>query len=288
MDALETGTLSIKARKLEECAVHISRLSIRVMLNGTQYYRVGSHEHILRPDKYLIVNQGQMYRTAFADDHELEMMLVAFQPAFADDILRNMITPEDKLLDDPEQTTLQPVVFFEHTYDLDPQTQYLFSQLRRLMHSGFDERRSFDVDEIYRALILQMLSAHRNISLDLGRLDSLKLSTRVELYRRVHLAREYLDAHTGCRISLEDLSRVACMSPHHFKRTFKRVIGETPHTYHLQKRLDLARHAVSAGVPVHEAGSTAGFENASAFIRLFKSRYGCTPGSYVSQDALKN
>lgn len=42
IEKLETGTLYIDSRHMEETAEHISRLSIRYSLKGEQYYRIGS------------------------------------------------------------------------------------------------------------------------------------------------------------------------------------------------------------------------------------------------------
>ena len=101
MQNLETGVLYIGTKKMEETAEHISRLSIRYSLKGEQYYRVGSNDHVIDPHKYMIVNQGQRYRTAFDSAEDHEMILVAFKPGFAEAVLHDMITPDDQLLDQP-------------------------------------------------------------------------------------------------------------------------------------------------------------------------------------------
>src|SRR6187397_2286313 len=65
MEQLETGTLFIKSKRLEETSDHVSRLSIRCILNGEQHYKVNMHDHRITPDTYLVVNQGQHYKTSF-------------------------------------------------------------------------------------------------------------------------------------------------------------------------------------------------------------------------------
>src|SRR5262245_189307 len=70
MEELETGFLLIRSRQLEETFDHVSRLSIRCMLNGNQYYRVGNHEMLVTAKNYLIVNEGQHYKTSFSADRE--------------------------------------------------------------------------------------------------------------------------------------------------------------------------------------------------------------------------
>src|SRR6185295_19825089 len=129
MEELETGTLFIRSKRLEETFDHISRLSIRCMLNGNQYYKVGNRDALVTPKNYLVINQGQHYKTSFSSNENLEMMLVAFKPGFAEGLLHSLVTPQDKLMDDPFSQSHQPVTFFEKTYDADPVISQQFRKL---------------------------------------------------------------------------------------------------------------------------------------------------------------
>ena len=281
MQELDTGTLFIKTRKLEETADHESRLSIRLMLNGQQYYRLGAHDHLVTPDNYLLVNQGQHYRTAFSGNTEQEMILVAFRPGFAEGLLHTLITPQDKLLDDPCFEPRQPVQFFEKTYDADPRITHLFARLHNLIDEDLATRKEADLDGIYTALLMRMLEIHRNLKGEINKLGSVKAATRVELFRRLSIAKDFMDAHLDRRIPLETVAKVACLSPHHFKRAFKTLFGLPPHQYHIGKRLEFCRHQLGLGAAsVSEIGRQAGFEDPSSFIRLFRERYACTPAAY--------
>lgn len=280
MQKLETGALLIKSKKLEETADHESRLSIRLMLDGRQYYRVGNHDHLLTPDNYLVVNQGQRYRTSFQGETEQEMILVAFRPGFAEGLLHAFVTPQDRLLDNPFPHNAQPVQFFEKTYDADPVIGQLFSLLRKLMDEDISVRKEADLDGIYTALLVRLLEVHRNLGKEIGRLGSLKSSTRAELYRRLSIARDYLDAHLHRRVGVEEAAAAACLSPHHFKRTFRELFGQTPHRYHVQRRLESAKQLLRQGrLSVGDICRAVGFEDSSSFIRLFRQRFGYTPGS---------
>jgi AraC family transcriptional regulator len=280
VEKLENGVMLINSKKLEETDDHISRLSIRCITGGKQYYKVGSNEHRVTPENYLVINKGQHYKTSFEGSGNKEMMLMAFKPGFAEEILYSVMTDEDKLLDDPFKTVNQPIYFFEKTYESDSYISTTFNWLRRLMNEDMGWKKTVDLDSVYSGTLIRLLQIHRGLYSEINKINSVKFSTRKELYRRLHIGKEFLDANLDRKISVEEVSRISSLSPHHFKRTFKKLFGDTPHNYHVKKRLEYSRHLIEAGrLNVSEICQQVGFEDPSSFIRLFKNNYGCTPGN---------
>jgi len=282
MSKLENGTLLIKSKKLEETADHISRLSIRYALNGEQYYRIGSHDHVISPKTFTVINRGQHYKTAFNNgDKEQEVILVAFKPMFAEGLFYSLVTPEDNLLDDPFKPSSQQVTFFEKTYDIDPLIQTNFKKLRKLIDEEIGLKKETDLDTIYTTMLTRLLSVHKNLFNEINKLTSTKKSTRVELYRRLCIAKDYMDAYPNKRISIDEVASISFLSPHHFKRTFKELFGITPHRYHIGRRLEYAQKLLTNDeAKIENVCVNAGFESSSSFIRLFREHFGCTPKTY--------
>jgi len=279
MPKLDNGSLMIRSDKLEETADHISRLTIRLSLNGKQYYKVGSHDHVINSKSFLIINQGQHYRTSFNGTKDQEMILVAFKPSFVSDVLQSVVKAEDKLLDDPFKFAEQPLSFFEKSYEMDTEIQATFIQLRKLMdEEDLGWKKEFDLQSIYSSLLLRLLYVHKSLKVDIDKLNSAKLSTRTELYRRLTIARDYMDAHPEKRISIDEVAQVAFLSAHHFKRAFKELFNTTPHQYHIEKRLEYSRELLAErSNKIEDVCRKVGFENSSSFIRLFREHYGFTP-----------
>src|SRR4026207_1065040 len=77
------------------------RLSIKCMFNGTATYRVGRDWFAVDETGYLILNEGQAYALAIASPTRVESFVVYFPRGWSQDVLRNLVTPDDKLLDEP-------------------------------------------------------------------------------------------------------------------------------------------------------------------------------------------
>ena len=82
------------------------------------------------------------------------------------------------------------------------------------------------------------------------------------LFRRLQIGKEYIHSHIDGPVSLEELSRAACLSRYHFHRAFTRVFRKTPHTYLTEIRLARA-HSASHRASIGEVCLAVGFTSAS-------------------------
>jgi AraC-like DNA-binding protein len=101
-----------------------------------------------------------------------------------------------------------------------------------------------------------------------------------DLYRRLARSRDLL-ADSNARPLLADAAAVACLSKYHYLRQFHRAFGETPHHFLQRRRIELARHLLTAtGLPVTDICLTAGYESLGTFSSLFHGHTGSTPTAY--------
>lgn len=79
-------------------------------------------------------------------------------------------------------------------------------------------------------------------------------------------------------LTLEDYARLSNRSLSSFKRAFKQKTGQTPGNWILENRLEHARMLVQGTAKtISEIGAESGFNNASSFIRSYRTRFGLTP-----------
>src|SRR5262245_22261136 len=99
--------------------------------------------------------------------------------------------------------------------------------------------------------------------------------------RRVTRALRRIEASAEEPLSLPALAREAAMSRYHFLRTFRRLVGMTPHQFLLRTRL--ARAAVRlrrTRAPIATIAFETGFNDLSTFNRRFRRVTGMHPGAY--------
>ncbi|WCB46271.1 AraC family transcriptional regulator [Nitratidesulfovibrio vulgaris] len=94
--------------------------------------------------------------------------------------------------------------------------------------------------------------------------------------------REHLSAHLGGNVSLEDLAGATGLSRYHLLRVFRSATGMTPHAYHLQLRVEKAKHLLRSGWTPAEAAADTGFADQSHFTNTFRRFVGATPGQYLN------
>jgi AraC-like DNA-binding protein len=99
----------------------------------------------------------------------------------------------------------------------------------------------------------------------------------------VRRVREYLVASHASNVSLEDLAKVANLSPYHLHRVFTREVGMPPHAFQTQVRISRAKVLLSEGKPLQAVAAETGFADQSHFTREFKRYVGLTPGAYRSR-----
>lgn len=92
---------------------------------------------------------------------------------------------------------------------------------------------------------------------------------------------EYIESAYASPISLEDLSRVAGMSPKYFCRYFQAVIRRTPMDYLNYYRVERACYQLDVSeASVTQVAFDCGFNDASYFIKQFRKYKGTTPKRY--------
>lgn len=86
-------------------------------------------------------------------------------------------------------------------------------------------------------------------------------------------------------LDLGELARGAELSPFHFHRIFRGMLGETPLEMHRRLRLERAASQLLGSIrPVTVIALDAGYDTHEAFTRAFRDAYGASPSAFRLSD----
>lgn len=91
----------------------------------------------------------------------------------------------------------------------------------------------------------------------------------------------HLTANLDASADLPALADLANLSPYHFHRIFRGMVGETPLELLRRLRLERAAHELrTTDTPITQLAFRAGFETHEAFTRAFRVAFGDAPSAY--------
>ena len=97
----------------------------------------------------------------------------------------------------------------------------------------------------------------------------------------VRRARALLDSRPERAWSLAALGRAVGLSPSHLAECFSREVGQPPHAYLTELRLERARDLLrGSDLPITLIAQELGFGSSQHFARLFRRRMGRTPSDF--------
>jgi AraC-like DNA-binding protein len=110
-----------------------------------------------------------------------------------------------------------------------------------------------------------------------------RLTTALEHRRRIRRAVEHIErellSHPHAWPDLNELSEVACISPHHFIRLYRHAVGETPQNTVRRFKLSAARHrlAQQPDLGVTDLAIVHGYDSPASFTRAYRLEFGAPP-----------
>ncbi|MFT3695587.1 MAG: AraC family transcriptional regulator [Kofleriaceae bacterium] len=84
-------------------------------------------------------------------------------------------------------------------------------------------------------------------------------------------------------LDLQDLARLAALSPLHFHHVFRGMVGETPLEMHRRLRLERAAQELEGDRAITQLAFDAGYETHEAFTRAFRKAYAHSPSEFRSR-----
>ncbi len=108
-----------------------------------------------------------------------------------------------------------------------------------------------------------------------------KLTEPPAAHPRTEAALAYVQQRIGQPLSIQSLSQAVGVSPSHLRTLFRRHVGLSPRQYQQSLRMSLAHQRLLDPYPsIKEVAVECGYRDVNLFIRLFRKRYGQSPGRW--------
>ena len=244
------------------------------MFGGPAHYRTETgHHYRVDDDGFVMLNHGHGYSVEKSAVRSVETFCVFFPPGLLPEVAGS-VTSEGLSVPNANHA----FELYEH----------------RRPHQGPISRRVLALRQRYRRgqlsegmlqeqlvwLASDIVREHRRVERRVERLPWARAATRSELFRRVHVGRDYLHAHLSAPFSLEKTAKTATMSRYHFLRAFREVLGETPLQYVMALRTKRATDLLaSSKLSVTEVAFEVGYDSVGAFSAFFSSQTGVSPSA---------
>jgi AraC family transcriptional regulator len=95
---------------------------------------------------------------------------------------------------------------------------------------------------------------------------------------RLRRVTEYIEAHLAEPLSLTKIGEIACLSPFHFSRSFKRSAGVGLHEYVVRRRAK--QLILYSDLSLAQIAGAVGFDSQSSFTARFRREVGLSPGRF--------
>jgi AraC family transcriptional regulator len=93
--------------------------------------------------------------------------------------------------------------------------------------------------------------------------------------------RDYIDGHITGPVLVADLCALVQRSEAHFSRSFKRTFGESPHSFIVRRRVELAaRYMVTTDASLSDIALRCGFTDQAHLCKHFRQATGQTPAAW--------
>ena len=262
---------------------------LKYVISGEEQYKIHNRSHKVKKGACLVVNEDRLVDTHVMKFPEaVEGICVSLDNRLLNDIYINSILPDEKLADNGPITYSEEFRFCEMVYDAGDILCRHLEDLSTLQdkHTG---RIAKPQEEIFYGLARHLLLSQSMVKKQSLRINALKAGTRIELFKRINLAKQKIEDVPEADFSMASLAAEVCMSEFHFFRVFKEAIGMSPNQYRIKIKIEKAKNLLlQTKMPLHEIAFATGFTDVQNLSKIFKKFYLVPPGLYRKEREIRS
>jgi AraC-like DNA-binding protein len=252
-------------------------VSIKTACYGEVEWRLEGRRYVIHADTLLLLPDGDEYALTIDSASPSRGFNVLFRSGLVEDCWRATTAKPEALLDAPYD--VQPMAFRRR---LESKVGPLGQALEALAAAVAAKASPESVDWLFESLGARVVESVREQRCEVARLNAIRPATRLEIHRRLELAREAIEDDLAAPWRLLTMARAAMMAPHHFHRSFHQAYGETPRAWLARRRLERALMLLrSTRWSITDICFAVGYSSTTSFSASFTTRYRTPPSRVV-------
>jgi len=261
-----------------ECSECPSNIGLLTAADGSCDYFVNGGRHQVHQDQVFFISRGSTLAVR-SRTKDVYPALLFFHSRLPDVVMFSLQYGGEVLLEKPFDTLPYDFSYLERTH-ADPG---IFATIVSLIDLGGGSgsfawlQADMAIRRLFEDLVLKNQEAYKHSQ----NIQVLKASTRLEIFKRISTAKDWMEAQYQDSPTLEAIAAIASMNSQHFLRMFKQVYSITPHQYLIDCKLKKARQLLENNdLTISDICQAIGFESAFSFSVLFKKRFGMPPSHF--------
>ena len=243
--------------------------SVKMVLSGKESYKVNGHRYTLDLEHFLIVDSNNHIEINIDAKNGVNGVCIFPSKNLLNDVAKSQISSCESLLDKPFENQEIGLVHNQFKFSENRTGKFLQQNIPTIIQLQ-KQQEVMDLQDFYIDLSECMVLDQLDLEGKLKHVTSAKRATKEELYRRVIVAKYFIEDSFSKDISLDQLAQEAYLSKYHFTRTFKTLFGLSPYQYLLRLRLEKAEALLSLDYSYNEVSNLIGFSDGKNLRKAIK------------------
>ena len=261
-----------------ECPECPSNIGLLIAASGSCNYYVNGAKNQLDQDKVFFISRGSTLAVKSMGKNAYPTLLF-FHSRLPDLVMFSLQYGGEVLLEKPFDTLPYDFSYLERTHV----DAGIYTTVISLIGLGAScsSFAALQADMTIRRLFENLVMKNQEAYTRSQNIQALKASTRLEIFKRISTAKDWMEANFQDSATLEDIAAIASMNSQHFLRMFKQVYTITPHQYLIDLKLKKAKQLLEDNdLTISDICQSIGFESVFSFSMLFKKRFGMPPSHF--------
>ena len=249
-------------------------LELSLVKSGSGSYEIGNHMYDLVAGDIFVIGNTEAHRIVLRKGQYVDNLTIHFETSFLWNFYGQ--TEDIQLLD----------VFFNRGANFSPQLDRANPSTKEVADLILKMEQVFITQPPYYKLRVKILletilcSILCNYDYCEASHNSARLLSHKDIYK-IDEVMDYINFHLGNHLTLQELAKIACVSPAYFSSIFKRYNGVTLFEYITQKRVDYAIQLIkTSNKSLMEIATLCGFNSSTSFNKAFSRITGLAPSYY--------